>query len=168
MSRVGPEHTRLHRLAGEWLGEEMVYPSGPDRGGRASSHTIARIELDGCFVVTDYVEEREGAVPYRGHGIYGWDAQSQTYTMHWFDSMGSFSTTVARGQWNEATGELAFEQRTHQGYARYVYRFPSPAGGGGPGTSGGTGSDVYLFRIESSRDGRDFRPFMEGKYKRVG
>jgi len=158
MSKVGPEHTRLHRLAGEWLGEEMVYASATDPGGRASSHTIARVDLDGFFVVTDYVEEREGAVPYRGHGIYGWDAQSASYTMCWFDSMGSFPTTVARGQWKwtdaEPGGELAFEQRTHQGYARYVYRF--------------TGVEVYLFRIESSRDGRDYRPFMEGKYKRVG
>jgi hypothetical protein len=154
MKKLASEHTRLHRLAGEWLGEEMVYPAGGDRGGRASSHTIARLALDGFFIFTDYVEEREGAVPYRGHGVYGWDAQSGAYTMHWFDSMGSFPTTVARGRWNEAEAELAFEQRTHQGYARYVYRF--------------AGVDVYLFRIESSRDGRDYRPFMEGKYKRVG
>ena len=157
MSKLAPEHTKLHRLAGEWLGEEMVYPSGADPGGRASSHTIGRIELDGFFVATDYVEEREGAAPYRGHGIYGWDAASASYTMHWFDSMGSFPTTVARGQWTEPGGELTFEQRTHQGYARYVYRF-----------AGATGLDVYLFRIECSRDGREYRPFMEGKYKRVG
>jgi hypothetical protein len=156
MSKLGPEHTKLHRLAGEWLGEEMVYPSGGDPGGRASSHTIARVELDGFFVVTDYVVERVGAAPYRGHGIYGWDAVSATYTMHWFDSLGSFPTTVARGRWTEA-GDLVFEQRTHQGYARYVYKF-APS----------TASDVYVFRIESSRDGRDYRPFMEGKYRRVG
>jgi hypothetical protein len=158
-TKLAPEHTKLHRLAGEWLGEEMVYPAGDDRGGRASSHTIARIGLDGFFVFTDYVEEREGVVPYRGHGVYGWDAQTAAYTMHWFDSMGSYPTTVARGRWSETSpasdvAELAFEQRTHQGYARYVYRF--------------AGIDVYLFRIESSRDGREYRPFMEGKYKRVG
>jgi hypothetical protein len=154
MSKLAPEHARLHRFAGEWLGEGMVYPSSGDPGGRASSHTIARVDLDGFFVVSDYVEEREGAVPYRGHGLYGWDEKGASYTMSWFDSMGSYPTLAARGQWNEATGELTFEQRTHQGYARYVYRF--------------SGFDVYLFRIESSRDGREFRPFMEGKYKRVG
>ena len=152
---LAPEHLKLHRLAGEWLGEEMVYPAAGDPGGRASSHTIGRIELEGFFVVTDYVEEREGAAPYRGHGIYGWDPVSATYTMHWFDSLGSLSTTVARGRWSDA-GELVFEQRTHRGYARYVYRFA-------PGTF-----DVYVFRIESSRDGRSFSPFMEGKYRRVG
>jgi hypothetical protein len=155
MSKLAPEHLRLHRLAGEWLGEEMVYASEGDPGGRASSHTIARVELDGTFVITDYVEEREGAAPYRGHGIYGWDAAGATYTMHWFDSLGSVPTTAARGRWAEA-GDLVFEQRTHQGYARYIYRFTSPT------------FDVYVFRIESSRDGRAFRPFMEGKYKRVG
>jgi hypothetical protein len=155
MAKVGLEHAKLHRFAGEWLGEGMVYASPGDPGGRASSHTIARVDLDGFFVISDYVEEREGAAPYRGHGIYGWDGQA--YTMSWFDSMGSFPTAAARGQWNEPTGELVFEQRTHQGYARYTYRF--------------TGIDVYLFRIESShagRGGREFRPFMEGKYKRVG
>jgi hypothetical protein len=170
---VTPEHAKLRTLVGEWLGEEMVYPSGSDRGGRASSHTIARPELDGFFVVADYVEEREGAVPYRGHCVYGWDPQSATYTMHWFDSMGSFPTTVARGKWTdrerapeavasaapanraqEHDGTLTFEQRTHHGYARFIYEF--------------IGIDVYLFRIESSKDGRDYRPFMEGKYRRVG
>ena len=162
MTKLSDEHRRLHRLAGEWLGEEMVYPSPPDRGGRASAHTIARVELDGFFVVSDYVEEREGAPPYRGHGVYGWDPVGRSYTMHWFDSLGSVpGDRRPRPQWSarpddvEGTeSELTFEQRTHQGYARYVYRF--------------TAVDVYVFRIESSRDGRDYRPFMEGKYKRVG
>ena len=156
MSNPGPEREKLHRLAGEWLGEGMVYPSPGDPGGRASSHTIARIALDGFFVLSDYVEEREGAVPYRGHGVYGWDGADASYTMAWFDSMGSYPAMPARGRYSEAAGagEFVFEQRTHQGYARFVYRF--------------VGTDVYLFRIESSRDGRDFRPFMEGKYKRVG
>jgi len=152
-ARLTDEHRRLHRLVGEWIGEEMIYPSPPDRGGRASSRASVRAELDGRFVVSDYVEEREGAPPYRGHGVYGWDAGARTYTMHWFDSMGSFPVSVARGSWRDDGAELAFEHRTHTGYARYVYRF--------------TGSDVYLFRIESSRDGHDWRPFMEGKYRRV-
>jgi hypothetical protein len=154
MSKLGPEHERLHRFAGEWLGEGMVYASPGDAGGRVSSHTIARVDLGGFFVLSDYVEEREGAAPYRGHGIYGWDSKGASYTMSWFDSMGSFPSTAARGQWSDPAGELVFEQRTHQGYARYTYRF--------------TGIDVYLFRIESSGGGREFRPFMEGKYKRVG
>jgi hypothetical protein len=155
MLKLSPEHQKLHRLAGEWLGEEMVYASEGDPGGRASSHTIARIELGGAFVLSDYVEERDGAEAYRGHGIYGWDAASGTFTMHWFDSLGSVPTTAARGRWPDGA-DLVFEQRTHQGYARYVYRFTSPQ------------LDVYVFRIESSRDGRAFRPFMEGKYRRVG
>ncbi len=156
MSNPSEEHRKLYRLAGEWAGEEMIYASGQDRGGRASSRASSRIELDGHFVVSDYVEEREGVPPYRGHGIYGWDTAARTYTMHWFDSMGSIPATVARGQWgmrNDVEAELSFEQRTHQGYARYVYRF--------------TSEDVYVFRIESSRDGRDWRPFMEGKYRRI-
>jgi hypothetical protein len=158
MSKLTDEHRRLHRLAGDWTGEEMLYPSPPDHGGRASSRCTTRVALDGFFVMSDYVEEREGAPLYRGHGVYGWDPTARVYTMHWFDSMGSMPSTVARGHFAPAIedggeAELVFEQRTHQGYARYGYRF--------------VGVDVYLFRIESSRDGREWRPFMEGKYRRV-
>jgi hypothetical protein len=157
MSKLSPEHQRLHRLAGEWTGEEMIYASPSDRGGRASSRAIVRVEMDGFFIVSDYVEEREGAPLYRGHGVYGWDPAARAYTMHWFDSMGSMPATVARGQWivrGDSDEELTFEQRTHQGYARYSYRFTNA-------------DDVYIFRIESSRDGRAWLPFMEGKYRRV-
>jgi hypothetical protein len=131
----------------------MIYPSPLDRGGRATARVACRIDLDGFFVVSDYAEEREGAPLYRGHGVFGWDPAARIYTMHWFDSMGSIPATVARGIWRDDTDELVFEQRTSQGYARYGYRFTAP--------------DVYVFRIESSRDGRDWRPFMEGKYKRA-
>jgi hypothetical protein len=154
MSKLTDEHRRLHRLAGDWLGEEMIYPVPPDRGGRASARASVRVELDGFFVVSDYVEEREGVPAYRGHGVYGWAPGARVYTMHWFDSMGSIPGAVARGTWKDDGTELSFEHRTHAGYARYVYRFTR-------------GEDVYLFHIESSRDGRDWRPFMEGKYRRV-
>jgi hypothetical protein len=157
MSAPSEEHRRLHRFAGEWSGEEMIYASGQDRGGRASSRATARIELGGFLVVTDYIEERVGAAEYRGHGVYGWDSAARVYTMHWFDSMGSQPAAPARGQWGQPTdleAELVFEQRTHGGYARYTYRF--------------TAEDVYVFRIENARDGRDWRPFMEGKYRRIG
>jgi hypothetical protein len=157
MFRPSDEHRRLHRLAGEWAGEEMIYASGPDRGGRASSRASVQVILDGYFVVSDYIEEREGAPAYRGHGVYGWDPAARTYTMHWFDSMGSVPLQAARGQWglkNDVEQELVFEHRTHEGYARYTYRF--------------TSDDVYIFRIESSRDAKDWRPFMEGKYRRAG
>jgi hypothetical protein len=217
MSKLTEEHRRLHAFAGEWAGEEMIYPAPPDRGGRASARVSARAILDGFFVATSYTEEREGAPPYHGHGVFGWDPVGRAYTMHWFDSMGSFPSTVARGQWAAGRGgpssrraapsphdgppsqrtppsgaapsrrtsqsdapasqrvpppapdggpehprslpeegadaELVFEQRTHQGYARYIYRFPA--------------TDVYVFRIESSKEGRDWRPFMEGKYRRI-
>jgi hypothetical protein len=153
MSKLTEEHRRLHRLAGEWHGEEMIYPNPPDRGGRAKSRAVARVELDGFFVTSEYVEEREGAPVYRGHGVYGWDPVARVYTMHWFDSMGSFPAGVARGTWKDDGSELSFEHRTTSGYARYAYRF--------------TKEDVYLFQIANSRDGRDWRPFLEGKYKRV-
>src|SRR4029079_8031956 len=83
-------HRRLERLAGDWMGEELLFPSPWDpKGGPAISRLTAHMGLDGFFLVTDYVQERDGRISYRGHGLYGWDAQQGVYTMHWFDSMGS-------------------------------------------------------------------------------
>ncbi|MEK7820622.1 MAG: MotA/TolQ/ExbB proton channel family protein, partial [Pseudomonadota bacterium] len=42
-----------------------------------------------CFLITDYAQERDGKIHYRGHGAYGGDAARGRYTMYWFDSMGS-------------------------------------------------------------------------------
>jgi hypothetical protein len=150
--RPTEHHRKLYALAGSWSGEEMIYPTPGDRGGRASARVESRVSLDGFFLFTDYVEEREGAAPYSGHGVFGWDDALRTFTMHWFDSMGSLPATAARGKWEGSV--LTFEQRTHEGYARYIYVFES--------------SDRYLFRIESSKDGREWLPFVEGRYRRAG
>jgi hypothetical protein len=153
MTEITAHHQKLHVLAGVWSGEEMVYPQGSDRGGRASSRVEAKIALGGLFVIADYVEERAGAAEYRGHGVYGYDALHKSYSMHWFDSMGSVPSTVTRGKWEGA--RLVFEHRTHEGYARYTYELD------------GDGA-AYKFRIENSRDCQEWTPFMEGKYRRIG
>ena len=41
------EHRKLAAFAGEWTGEEMVYPSRWTAGGPATSHVTARIDLNG-------------------------------------------------------------------------------------------------------------------------
>ena len=82
--------------------------------------------------------------------MYGWDPAEKCYTMHWFDSMGSGSPTPARGEWKGNV--LAFENRTPMGHGRYVYTFESDR--------------KHSFRMEQSRDGKDWSTSMEGTYTR--
>src|SRR6201990_3250786 len=47
------EHRKLAVFAGEWTGEEMVYPSRWTAGGPATSHVVARIDLNGFYLIQD-------------------------------------------------------------------------------------------------------------------
>jgi hypothetical protein len=110
-----------------------------------------RLDLDGFFVVQDYVEEKDGRVAFRGHGVFGYDAQAGTYAWYWVDSMGFVPDAPARGQWQGDT--LLLEKTTPRGRARYLHRI-SPEGS-------------YEFSIESSFDGgATWLKFMSGTYRR--
>ena len=153
MQMPGPtaHHHKLEALAGEWVGEETLHPSpwAPETRtaiGRFSS----RIALDGMFLVSDYTETRDGNVVFRGHGVYGWHAKKERYTMHWFDSMG-FPPGETLGVWEGDT--LTFSGSGEGGHGRYVYTVH--------------GRDRMSFRIESSQDGATWSTIMEGEYKRV-
>lgn len=145
------EHKKLAALAGSWSGEETLFPSPWDpKGGKGTGRIEARLACDGFFLVTDYVEERGGQAVYRGHGVYGWDPGEKCYTMYWVDSIGSPSSVCKQGRWNGNT--LVFEQMSPMGRHRYTYTFE--------------GEGRYTFLIENSQDGKQWAPFMEGKYRR--
>jgi hypothetical protein len=152
MPKVGPEHQKLRAFAGDWTGEEVVHPSPWDpKGGRATSRIKGRMELDGFFLVEDYVQERSGGMTYKAHGVFGWDAPSKRYTMHWFDSMGMDPGEPAPGTWEGDT--LRFQHEKHMGHIRYTYTFQTP--------------ERYTFALEMSREGREWTPFIEGTFTRV-
>ncbi len=152
MSKPKEEHRKLHQLAGTWKSEETMYPSPWDpKGGTATGKTVSRMDLDGFFLISEYVQERCGQVSYRGHGVFGWSDKEKAYTMHWFDSMGSDCATPARGEWSGNT--LTFLQKTPMGHARYVYTLE--------------GEGRYRFALEQSQDGKSWSKFMEGKYARA-
>src|SRR5215203_4980926 len=82
--------TRQHRrlldaFTGSWRSDERA---AANPGGRLDQprrgHLFARPGLGGRFVVSDYLQERDGVTVFTGHGIYGWDGTR--YTMQWFDS----------------------------------------------------------------------------------
>lgn len=153
MPRPSDAHRKLQALAGAWKAEEQIFPSPWDpKGGPALGKITARTDLDGFFLISDYVEERNGRISYRGHGVYGWDEKNQTYTMYWFDSMGGGGySEPTRGTWEGNT--LTFQNQTPIGHTRYVYAFESEG--------------RYTFRIENSGDGREWKTFMEGRFVRV-
>lgn len=143
---------KLHRLAGRWHGPEQLQPSPWGPGGPAYGHIEARVALDGMFVVSDYVEEKNGQVVFRGHGVFGWNAQLERFTWHWFDVMGMPPHAPALGTWTGDT--LVFENEFPQGRARYTYVFD--------------GDDRYRFKIENGPHGAALATFVEATYSRSG
>jgi hypothetical protein len=152
MPKPTKAHAHLASLAGEWRGEEILHPSAwaPERRTAIGTFSSKMI-LDGMYLTHDYVEERDGKVVFRGHGIYGWDPKRERYTMHWFDSMG-FPPSETLGVLDGAT--LTFQNSGAHGHARYTYALLD--------------ADRFTFRIDNSRDGQSWSPVMEGEYRRVG
>ncbi len=149
MPKPSEAHHKLAQLAGEWIGEEILYPSPwSPQERRATGYSSNRMAVDGFFLINDYHEERDGQVVFRGHGVYGYDPKRARYTMHWFDSMG-MPPDETLGSWEGDT--LTFENRSEMGHGRYIYR---------------VAADSYVFRIETSKDGQSWSPMMEGRFQR--
>ena len=152
MPKANEHHQKLQAFAGQWTGNEILYPSpwSPTRR-EATAQVTSRMDLDGFTLITDYVEEQNGQVTYRGHGVFGWDEPKKQYYLFWFDSMGFGEAIPAHGQWEGDT--LSFQNQSPMGHGRYVYRAIGP--------------NEYSFRLESSKNGKEWATFMEGKYNRV-
>jgi hypothetical protein len=151
MPKPTEEHRKLHVLAGDWVGDEKLSPSPWGPGGDAVGRSNIRVDLDGFFVVQDYVEEKDGRTVFRGHGVFGYDVQAKEYIWYWVDSMGFPPSAPSRGRWEGDT--LTFKSTSPQGEGRYTYRFQ--------------GERSYHFRLENSFDGgKTFTLLMEGSYRK--
>lgn len=149
MPKPQQEHERLEALAGTWTGRETMHPSPWDpKGGTATAKVVSRMDVDGFFLVTDYVQERDGQVTYRAHGVFGYGPQSKQWTLDWFDSMGDRAT--AYGKLEGKT--LMFQSEGPRGHGRYIYTLEADG--------------RYLMAIDSSQDGRSWSRMMEGTYTR--
>ena len=151
MPKPTANHAKLNALVGAWTGDETLHPSPWDaKGGRARAFFDARSDLDGMFVISEYRQERDGKVTYRGHGVFGWDDKQSVYTMYWFDSMGFDPGGPARGKWEG--NSLMFEMQTPMGYSRYEYRFAADGS--------------YAFDISMSQDGKSWKLWLESNWVR--
>ena len=76
MPHPAEQHGKLKSLTGTWVGEETIHPSPFDpKGGKATGRTESRLELNGFYLVTDYVQERGGQTSYLGPGRFGFEAR---------------------------------------------------------------------------------------------
>ena len=153
MPVAGENHKKLHRLAGRWTGAEKMSKTPFSPGGEAIGTSIMRVDIDGFFVIQDYVQTRGGKTSYKGHGIFSYDETKKTFIWYWVDSMGFVPPGPSRGQWNGDT--LVFEHEPiGDKRGRYTYRFPD--------------ADSYTFQIENSDDaGKTWYTFIEAVYHRA-
>ncbi|HXM71173.1 MAG TPA: DUF1579 family protein, partial [Thermoanaerobaculia bacterium] len=76
-----PEHHKLAVFAGEWSGEEMVFPSRWTAGGPATSHVTARMDLNGFYLIQDTRQIRDGKESFATHGVFTYDREDRLYKL---------------------------------------------------------------------------------------
>jgi hypothetical protein len=146
-----PEHARLAAFAGEWNGEEVVFPSRWTAGGPATSHTVARMDLNGFYLIQDSVQMRDGKQIFATHGIFTWDREDRTYKLFWYDSLGYTPPSPASGGWVGKT--LTLVRGSLRGNARHVYEIID--------------DNSYSLKIQFSPDAEGCADVLTGVYRRI-
>jgi hypothetical protein len=146
-----PEHARLAAFAGEWNGEEVVFPSRWTEGGTATSHVVARMDLNGFYLIQDSVQTRDGKQSFATHGIFTFDREDRTYKLFWYDSLGYTPPSPASGGWVGKT--LTLVRGSLRGNARHVYEIID--------------DDSYSLKIQFSPDAEGWADVLTGVYRRI-
>ena len=151
MPRPTEHHEKLATLAGRWEGTETMYPSQWDpEGGTATGRNEMRLALDGFALISEYEQERDGAITFRGHGVMTYEAGDERYVLHWFDSIGS-PAEVFRGTFD---GDLLSLSHGGPGmHARLSYDLSTP--------------ETLRTRMDMSDDGDEWATFFEAVYENV-
>src|SRR5262249_29295932 len=151
MPKPGPKHKQLEKLAGNWRGEEKMYPSQWDpQGGVALARISSRIALDGFVLIGDYEQERDGSVCFRGHAVHSVDEKTGEAVLTWWDSMGK-EADIFRGGWDGDV--LTVTQQGGQMHMRMTYDCRNPA--------------QLKSRMEVSTDGKEWKPLFDGVYTKA-
>lgn len=145
------EHARLAEFAGEWDGEEVVFPSRWTAGGPATSRTVARMDLNGFYLIQDAVQIRDGKQSFATHGIFTWDRDDRTYKLFWYDSLGYTPPSPASGGWVGNT--LTLVRGSLRGNARHVYEIID--------------DNSYSLKIQFSPDAEGWADVLTGVYRRI-
>jgi len=146
-----PEHARLAAFAGEWNGEEVVFPSRWTEGGTATSHVVAHMDLNGFYLIQDSVQTRDGKQSFATHGIFTFDREDRTYKLFWYDSLGYTPPSLASRGWVGKT--LTLVRGSLRGNARHVYEIID--------------DDSYSLKIQFSPDAEGWADVLTGVYRRI-
>ena len=150
----GPEVKRLEVWAGKWRLEETVHPTPFGKSGKASYRSVMRMTHGGWVL-----ESRgSGSGP---DGLLTWteltvhDPSTGGYRNHYFDSMGvaTSSATTFDGRGLKGSWSMTLEGRTYQ------CRFTATLGADGK---------TYEYQWSYSEDGQSWKPWLDGKGRRVG
>ena len=145
------EHARLAAFAGEWNGEEVVFPSRWTEGGPATSHVVARMDLNGFYLIQDSVQMRDGKQVFATHGIFTFDRDDRSYKLFWYDSLGYTPPSPASGGW--VGKSLTLARGSLRGNARHVYEIIN--------------DDSYSLKIQFSPDAEGWADVLTGVYRRI-
>ena len=151
MPKPSPGHKRLEQLAGHWEGKETMYPSNWDpKGGVAIGRTKNRVVLNGFAMIGDYEQERDSVITFTGHSVFTYDPKAQTYSLHWFDCLGT-APEVFTGRFKGDILTVA-----HGGpamHARLMYDI--------------TDANHLATTMEMSEDGSSWKTLFDGRYQRI-
>ena len=146
------EHRRLKVLAGDWSGEETIYPSRWTEGGPASSRVTARIDLSGFYLIQDTRQMRGGKESFAAHALFTYDRDDRLYKLFWHDSLGYFPPSPASGAW--AGKVLTLVRGSLRGNARHIYEVID--------------ENSYSMKIQFSPDAEGWSDVLTGLYRRFG
>jgi hypothetical protein len=145
------EHKRLEVFAGEWTGEETVYPSRWDKGGVAVSRVSARIDLNGFYLIQNSRQTRDGKESFATHGVFTYDREDRLYKLFSFDSLGYYPPSPASGNWQAKA--LVLVRGSLRGNARHVYEMID--------------DNSYSMKIQFSPDAEGWADVLTGVYRRA-
>jgi hypothetical protein len=145
------EHRRLSVFAGEWDGEEMVFPSRWVSGGPATSKVTARMGLNGFYLIQDTRQMRGGKESFATHGLFTYDREDRSYKLFWHDSLGYSAPSPASGGWSGTS--LILVRGSLRGNARHVYDVVD--------------DKTYNLRIQFSPDAEGWADVLTGVYRRI-
>src|SRR5258708_5644322 len=146
------EHRKLAVFGGRGGGAGMVYPSGGNGGGPATSHVVARIDLNGFYLIQDTRQTRDGRESFASHGLFTYDREDRLYKLFWHDSLGYYPPSPASGGWSGKT--LILVRGSLRGNARHVYEVID--------------DNSYSTKIQFSPDAEGWADVLTGVYRRGG
>jgi hypothetical protein len=146
-----PEHQKLAVFAGEWAGEEMVFPSRWVAGGPATSHVTARMDLNGFYLIQNTKQTRDGKESFATHALFTYDREDRLYKLFWHDSLGYFPPSPASGSWGGKV--LTLVRGSLRGNARHVYEIVD--------------DNTYQMKIQFSPDAEGWADVLTGVYRRI-